>query len=87
MMNQLAFELANRHLKDICDNENAFRGKLVIFLGDFKQILPVITHGSRESIVVATIHQSSFWNDCHIMHLHINLRLQQPINPVTLLKE
>ena len=30
MMNRLAFEDVNRHLKDICDNENAFGGKLVI---------------------------------------------------------
>ena len=30
MMNRLAFEAVNRHLKDICDNENAFEGKLIV---------------------------------------------------------
>ena len=26
----------NCHVKDICDNKNAFGGKLVVFRGDFK---------------------------------------------------
>jgi len=60
MMNRLAFEAVNRHLKDICDNENTFGGKLVVLGGDFRQLLPVVAHGSRESIVVATVHRASF---------------------------
>jgi len=59
-MNWLAFEAVNHHLKDICDNENAFGGKLVVLGGDFRQKLPVVTHGSRKSIVAATIHRASF---------------------------
>jgi len=76
MMNRLAFEAVNRHLKDICDNENGFGGKLVVLGGDFRQMLPVVVHGSRESIVAATVHRASFWNDCRVMHLRINMRLQ-----------
>jgi len=76
MMNWLAFEAVNYHLKDICDNENAFRGKLVVLGGDFRQILPVVAHDSRESIITATVHQASFWNDCRVLHLHINMRLR-----------
>jgi len=37
MMNRLAFKAVNRHLKDICDNENAFGGKLVVLGGDFNK--------------------------------------------------
>jgi len=76
MMHRLAFEAVNRHLKDICDNENAFRVKLVVLGGDLRQILPVVTHGSRESIVATTVHRAFFWNDCCVMHLSINMRLQ-----------
>jgi len=36
MINWLAFEAFNRHLKDICDNDNAFGGKLFILGGDFR---------------------------------------------------
>ena len=57
-------------------NENAFGGKLVVLGGDFRQILPVVAHGSRESIVAATVRRASFWNDCRVMHLRINMRLR-----------
>jgi len=77
MMNCLAFEAINCHLKDICDNENTFGGKMVILGGEFRQILPMVTHGNRGSIIVTTVYRASFWNDCHIMHLHINMRLQR----------
>jgi len=60
MMNRLAFKEVNRHLKDICDNENAFGGKVDVLGGDFRHILPVVTHDSRESIVAATVHRVSF---------------------------
>ena len=75
MMNRLAFKAINRHLKDICDNDNAFGDKSVIVGGDFRQILLVVAHGSHESIVAATVHRASFWNDCRVMHLRINMRL------------
>jgi len=56
MMNRLVFEAVNRYLKDICDNENAFGGKLVMFGEDFRQILLVVTHSSRKSIVATIVH-------------------------------
>jgi len=76
MMNRLTFEAVNRHLKDICDNENAFGDKLVVLGGDFRQILLVVAHSSRESFVAATAHRESSWNDCRVMHLCINMRLR-----------
>jgi len=60
MMNRLAFEVVNRYLKDICDDEHTFGGKLIVLGGDFRQILPVVIHGSRKSIVPATVHWASF---------------------------
>jgi len=33
-----------------------FAGKLVIFGGDFRQILSVVIHGSRESIIATIVH-------------------------------
>jgi len=30
MINHFAFEVVDRHLKDICDNQSAFGGKLVL---------------------------------------------------------
>jgi len=36
MMNRLAFEVVDLHLKDICDNQNTFGGKLVFLGGHFR---------------------------------------------------
>jgi len=60
MMNRLAFELVNRHLKDICDNENSFGGKLAVLGRDFRQMLLVVTCGNRESTVDAIVYRASF---------------------------
>jgi len=81
MMNRLAFEVVDHHLKDICDNQNVFSEKLVHLGGDFRQILPVITHRSREAIVITTIHRAIFWNECSILHLRISMRLQRIDEP------
>ena len=55
-----------------------FGGKLIVFGGDFRQILPVVIEGSREDIVAALLSRSHFLSDCHVMHLKINMRLRDP---------
>ncbi|KAG8377929.1 hypothetical protein BUALT_Bualt08G0084800 [Buddleja alternifolia] len=56
-------------------SDKPFGGKLCVLGGDFKQILPVVTKGRRESIVAASLHKSELWNQCRVMHLKINMRL------------
>jgi len=55
-----------------------FGGKLIVFGGDFRQILPIITKESRAYIVATSLSRSHFWPDCHVMHLRINMRLRDP---------
>ena len=40
-------ECVNRTLQDVRGNERPFGGIVVVFGGDFKQILPVIVKGSH----------------------------------------
>ncbi|KAK9740538.1 hypothetical protein RND81_03G042900 [Saponaria officinalis] len=54
-------------------NENS---TLVVFGGDFRQILPVIPKGSRQDIVYATINSSYLWNFCKVLRLTKNMRLR-----------
>jgi len=42
MMNHLAFEAVNHHLKNICDNKNYFGGKLVILTEDLDRYFPCL---------------------------------------------
>jgi len=54
-----------------------FRGKVVIGLGDLKQILPV--GQDRQDIINMVITSSPYWDQFHILELTINMRLQNPM--------
>jgi len=59
---------------------NNFQGKVVICMGDFRQIAPVITNGDRNQIVNASIKSSPLWGKFKILNLTINMRLLQTVN-------
>nr|KAJ0193496.1 hypothetical protein LSAT_V11C800439910 [Lactuca sativa] len=67
MVHKHAFEALDRTLKDILrfvdpTNSNIpFGGKVVVFGGDFRQILPVVPGGSRQNIVNASLSSSYLW--------------------------
>ncbi|XP_019154260.1 PREDICTED: uncharacterized protein LOC109150730 [Ipomoea nil] len=48
--------------------------------GDFRQILPVIPRGTRQDIVGASINSSYLWQNCKVLRLTKNLRLQRLAN-------
>jgi len=56
---------------------NEFVNKVVICMGDFRQIAPVIKNGERQQIVNASIKSSTLWSKFTILHLTINMRLLQ----------
>lgn len=76
------FEALDRSIRDIMRvsnpqaNEIPFGGKVIVFGGDFRQILPVIPKGTRQDIVHATINSSIIWRDCKVLKLTKNMRLQ-----------
>ncbi|XP_058732721.1 uncharacterized protein LOC131604287 [Vicia villosa] len=45
-------------------SDKIFGGKVIVFGGDFRQILPVIPRGSRSDIIHATINSSYIWDHC-----------------------
>ena len=44
--------------------------------GDFRQVLPVVTHGNRAQIVQATLNRSYLWKNVQIKKLHQNMRVK-----------
>ncbi|XP_023741571.1 uncharacterized protein LOC111889660 [Lactuca sativa] len=63
MVYKHAFGALDRSLKDVFRSENStnsdipFGGKVIVFGGDFRQILPVIPGGSRQNIVNASLRE------------------------------
>ncbi|KAL2951286.1 hypothetical protein AAZX31_19G039700, partial [Glycine max] len=80
MAHKFCFEALDHSLRDIVKHNSKdnkiFGGKVMVFGGDFRKILPVIPRGSRSDIVNATINSSYLWDHCQILRLTKNMRLQ-----------
>ena len=85
MTNRYCFEALDRTMRDVLKGSNVvpsdvsdlpFGGKVIVFGGDFRQILPVIPKGSREHIVDASLNSSYIWDYCKVLRLTKNMRLQ-----------
>ncbi|XP_058783166.1 uncharacterized protein LOC131657824 [Vicia villosa] len=87
MCHKFCFEALDKTLKDIMGGSKSsnkiFGGKVIVFGGDFRQILPVIPRGSRSDIVHATINSSYIWDHCKVLKLTKNMRLQQSATSTT----
>lgn len=80
MAHKFCFEALNKSLRDIIAGENRldsiFGGKVIVFEGDFRRILPVIPWGSHSDIVQAIINASYLWDHCQVLSLNRNMCLQ-----------
>ncbi|KAF8083899.1 hypothetical protein N665_0746s0001 [Sinapis alba] len=86
------FEALDRSLSDIIgkDSNNPFGGKVVVFGGNFRQVLPVINGAGRDEIVLAALNSSYLWEHCRVLQLTKNMRLLSdslPAEDVADLKE
>ncbi|GJV90403.1 ATP-dependent DNA helicase PIF1-like protein, partial [Tanacetum coccineum] len=81
MANKLCFEALDRSLPDILRKnrydtcEQPFGNMTMVFRGDFRQVLPVISKGSWQDIVSASLKQSYLWDYCNVLKLTANMRL------------
>ena len=77
------FEALDRSLRDIMRTVNPalqhlpFGGKVVVFGGDFRQVLPVVKRGDRGRIVAAALNRSHLWRHVRVMRLQINMRVRR----------
>ncbi|XP_022019643.1 uncharacterized protein LOC110919688 [Helianthus annuus] len=82
MTHKHCFEALDRTMRDIVRSNNSslqsktFGGKIVLFGGDFRQILPVIPKGTRSMIVNSSLNFSYIWHDCQLLKLTQNMRLR-----------
>jgi hypothetical protein len=83
MAHRNCFEALDRSLRDILrfsdpqGGDKSFGGNTIVFVADFRQILPVVAKGRREEIVEASINRSLLWKSYTIFTLTKNMRLQQ----------
>nr|GEW31279.1 ATP-dependent DNA helicase PIF1-like [Tanacetum cinerariifolium] len=81
MIQSYCYEAFDRTLRDICwsdssePSDRVFGVKVVLFGGDFRQILCVIPNASRNEVVHSTINSSYLWEHCKVINLTVNMRL------------
>jgi len=82
MMSKYCFESLDKSLKYILSTpeDMSFGGKVILFGGDFRQILPVIPAAGRELIVKSSLNSSHLWQHCKVLKLTKNIRLLQDID-------
>ncbi|XP_073219612.1 uncharacterized protein [Cicer arietinum] len=74
MLNKICAEAVDRTFRDIMrtiDEANLhkpFGGKVVVFGGDFRKILPVVRKCCRHDIVASSINSSELWKYCKNMN-------------------
>ena len=76
MTKRQAVETLDRSLQDIMESRLPFGGKVVVFGGDFRQVLPVVTRGTRAQITDATLLRSYLWEKTRKIRLTHNMRAQ-----------
>jgi ATP-dependent DNA helicase PIF1 len=83
MMTKYQIGCVDRLIQDLmtgAGNANAnlpFGGKVVVFSGDFRQVLPVVRHGERAKIVERTLKRWRHWPDIRVRHLTDNMRIRR----------
>ena len=83
MCSKYNFEAVDRSLRDIMGavdpmyNDVPFGGKVFVFGGDFRQLLPVVKRGNRSAILAECIQSANFWNAVQVLHLTENMRVRQ----------
>jgi hypothetical protein len=80
MQHRHIHECVNRTFQDVRGNDKPFGGIVVVFGGDFKQILPVIVKGSRAQVVGANLQRSHLWHSITVLRLTQNMRLNTANN-------
>ncbi|CAN6548323.1 unnamed protein product [Malus baccata var. baccata] len=74
MAHRHAFEALDRTFRDLIDIDLPFGGKIMIFGGDFRQVLPVIRKGTKSELIQASVVKASFWSHVKILKLKQNMR-------------
>jgi hypothetical protein len=74
MTKRQAVEALDRSLRDIMGCGKPFDGKVMLFGGDFGQVLPMVPHGTRAQITYATLLRPYIWESVQRIRLAQNMR-------------
>nr|XP_009784814.1 PREDICTED: ATP-dependent DNA helicase PIF1-like [Nicotiana sylvestris] len=74
MANRQTIETVDRSFRDIMDINEPFGGKVMVFGGDFRQVLPVVPKSTRAETINTRLVKSYLWNKMKKIQLIRNMR-------------
>ena len=74
MIHRYMLEAVDRLLRDVTDIDNPFGGKTILLAGDFRQVLPIVSRGTRADISGIVLSRSPLWCHFHVLRLTTNMR-------------
>ncbi|XP_021866617.2 uncharacterized protein [Spinacia oleracea] len=74
MTHRHSYEAVDRSIRDLMGVDIPFGGKVVVFGGDFRQILPVVPKGTKAQTIDACLVRSTLWRHVQILRLSQNMR-------------
>ncbi|KAA6356450.1 MAG: putative ATP-dependent DNA helicase PIF1, partial [Streblomastix strix] len=77
MASKWAIESVDKKLKEIRKNDKDFGGVLMIFGGDFRQVLQIVKFGGRNEQVNASIQKSNLRRKFDCLKLKKNMRIEE----------
>ncbi|XP_020249306.1 ATP-dependent DNA helicase PIF1-like [Asparagus officinalis] len=74
MAKRVAIETLDRTLRDLMDQDEPFGGKVIVFGGDFRQVLPVVPRSTRSQTIKESLVSSYLWSKMIKLQLSKNMR-------------
>ncbi|KAJ9551807.1 hypothetical protein OSB04_015852 [Centaurea solstitialis] len=74
MAKRQAVEALDRTMQDLIGSRLPFGGKIMVMGGDFRQVLPVVSRGTRAQIVDSSLQMSPLWSAIKKIRLTTNMR-------------
>ena len=76
MQHHNAAEALDHSLHDICNCNQPFGRKTMIFGGNFQQMLPMVPKGTQEDIIATSLPKSYLWHHIKVLRLCQNMQLE-----------
>uniref|UniRef100_A0A914I102 ATP-dependent DNA helicase n=1 Tax=Globodera rostochiensis TaxID=31243 RepID=A0A914I102_GLORO len=74
MLSSRVLKYIDRLLRDVCVAAKPFGGKVIVISGDWRQLAPVVEHGTREDQIAESIKMLPLFKDFKKISLNINMR-------------
>ena len=86
MSHKFLLEGLDRTLRDLMDSKEPFGGKVLVLVGDFRQLPTVLRRASKAQIIAASFKKSYLWRRFKMLRLTENMRIRNNGNDPKLLE-